>query len=144
MTNVYLELKKKHQQEVNDFPMFFAFNNDQFKEGMERFGLTVDDTDQIYSFGMGGFYRRTDAADLREMFDRHEREKKEAIDNDETGDGYCFHMFNYELGNHEFGYTREIEPTLEALGLEWEDVRENEKLLYALKKAIAAHDEEDA
>lgn len=30
----YLELKKKHQKEFNEFPMFFAFNQKQFDEGM--------------------------------------------------------------------------------------------------------------
>jgi len=37
--NSYLELKEKHQKEVNEFPMFFAFNDKQFKEGMKKFGL---------------------------------------------------------------------------------------------------------
>lgn len=136
MSNEYLILKRKHQEEVNNFPMAFAFDNKQFKEGMEKLGLTEHDTDKVYSLsGTGGFYRKTDATALREMFDRHEREMQEAIDDDETGDGFIFDMFLYELGNHEYGYTRELEPTLDALGLTIDEVNESDKLLYGLNKA---------
>lgn len=45
----YTELKAKHQAEVDAFPFGFAFNNKQFNEMMEKWGLTPDDTDKIYS-----------------------------------------------------------------------------------------------
>jgi hypothetical protein len=35
----YTELKSKHQNEVNTFPLGFAFNNTQFDEMMARWGL---------------------------------------------------------------------------------------------------------
>ena len=43
----YLELKQRQQKEVNDFPFGFAFSNQQFKEMMEKFGLSENDTDKI-------------------------------------------------------------------------------------------------
>jgi hypothetical protein len=138
MTNSYLVLKKKQQEEVNNFPMAFAFNEKQFEEAMEKLGLKKTDTHKVYSFGGGGIYRRTDSEALRNMFDRHEKEMKEAIDNDSTGEGFIFDMFNYELANHEFGYTWDSEPTLEALGLTMEEVQANEKLLHGFNKAKKA------
>jgi hypothetical protein len=135
MTNSYLTLKKKHQEEVNNFPMAFAFNNKQFEEAMEKLGLKKTDTDKVYSFVGGGIYRKTDAKALREMFDKHEKEMQEAIDQDTTGEGFIFDMFNYELANHEFGYTWDSESTLEALGLTMEEVQANEKLLHGFNKA---------
>lgn len=135
MSNEYLILKQKHQEEVNNFPMVFAFNNRQFEESMEKLGLTADDTDKVYSIGGGGFIRKTDSESLSEMLDRHEKEMDEAIDSDTTGDGFIFDMFSYELANHEYGYTGEIKSTLDALGLSIERINANEKLLHGLKKA---------
>lgn len=58
--------KKKNKQElINNFEgLFWAFNNDQFKKGMEKIGLNEKDTDKILSIGMGGYIRK----DRREAF----------------------------------------------------------------------------
>ena len=137
--NNYKTMKNRHQQDVNAFPMFFAFNNDQFDEGMKRLGLNPTDTDKIYRLGsIGGFYKRDDSGKLHEMFDRHEREMQEAIKNDTTGDGFIFDMFNYELGNHEYIYTGDISDTLDALGLTVDEVNASKTLQHGLKRAIKA------
>lgn len=138
MENAYLALKQKHQDEVNNFPMMFAFSNKQFKEGMEKLGLQETDTDKIYSIGGGGYIRKTDSKALSELFERHEKEMQAAIDDDMTGDGFVFQMFNYELGNHEYTYTRDVEPTLDALGLTLKEVNANKKLLHGLSNAMKA------
>jgi len=136
--NTYKTLRDKHQQEVSNFPMFFAFSNEQFAEGMKGLGLGPDDVDQVYKFGdTGGYYRRSDAAWLREMLDRHEKERKDAIEADSTGDGYIFDMFLFELANHEYGYTWDIASTLEALDLTLEDVEKSRALKNGLEKAKA-------
>jgi hypothetical protein len=135
MENKYLILKQKHQEEVNNFPMVFAFNKKQFEEAMEKLGLTVSDTDKVYDIGGGGLIRKTDSEALNEMGKRHSREMQEAIDGDPTGEGFIFDMFSYELDNHEYGYTGEIEPTLNALALTLEEIEADEKLLHGLNKA---------
>lgn len=135
MTNSYLELKRKHEAEFNQFPMGFAFGNKQFNEAMEKLGFTEKDTDKVCSIGNGGFIRKTDSKAFGEMVDRLKIEKKEAIDNDPTGDGYIYDMFMYELQNHEYSYTYELEPTLDALGLTAEEVNANPKLVHGLGKA---------
>lgn len=133
MSNKYLTLKNKQQQEVNDFPMFFAFSDKQFEEGMKRFGFNVTDTNKIYKLGStGGFYRRTDAQALRDMFNRHTQETEEAIS---TDDDFVYNMFLYELGNHEYCITYDLEPTLAACGLDEDDVLQDERLLQLLNKA---------
>jgi hypothetical protein len=134
--NSYLTLKEKHQKEFSDFPIFFAFSNEQFERGMKKFGLNPDDTDKIYSLsGTGGYYLRSDAEALHDMFDRHERERQEAIEADTTGEGYIFDMFNYELANHEYGYTGSVTDTLDALGLTIDDINNNPLFVKALNKA---------
>ncbi|MCK2000804.1 hypothetical protein MZM54_05300 [[Brevibacterium] frigoritolerans] len=136
MTNTYSTLKQKHQEEVNNFPMGFAFSNKQFEEAMEKLGLTATDTDKVVSIGGGGFIRKTDSEALGEMWSRHKKEMKDAIDNDTTGDGFIYHMFSYELANHEYGYTGEIEPALDALGLTIDEINASESLLYGLNLVI--------
>jgi len=134
--STYTVLKNRHQQEVNAFPMAFAFNQRQFEEGMAKLGLGPDDTDKVYKIGdTGGFYRRSDAARFRELFDRHEREHQEATDGDTTGEGYIYEMFLYELANHEYTYTGDLTSTLEALDLTPEDFEKSAPLRNGLRKA---------
>ena len=132
----YSELRQKQQKEVDEFPFGFAFSNEQFKEMMEKFGLSENDTDKIYSIGAGGYIRKSDADAMHEMFTRHEKERQQEIENDKDSSGYIYEMFRYELDNHEYCITYDLEPTLRALGLTEEEVIKNPKLLKGLKKAL--------
>lgn len=134
-SNSYLSLKNKHSDEVNNFPMIFAFSQEQLKEGMEKLGLTTDDTDKVVSIGTGGIIRKTDVSDFKEMFSRHSKEMKEAIEADKTGEGFICDMFRYELANHEYGYTGELEDTLDALGLTYSEVISSQRLARGLEIA---------
>lgn len=121
--NKFKELKCKHQAEVNALPIGFAFGKKQFADMMTKWGLSPDDTDKIYKLGdTGGFYLRKDAELIRETFYRHERELNDAIAADETGDGFIYDMFLYELRNHEYCITYSYEDTLNALGFTYEDL----------------------
>jgi len=134
--NLYTALKEKHQAEVNAFPMQFAFNQKQLEEGLIKLGLKPTENYKVCQLpGTGGFYRRTDAKALHEMFDRHTAEMQEAVDQDITGDGFIFAMFNYELANHEYNYTGDITDTIEALGLTYEEIQKSSSLLHGLDRA---------
>jgi hypothetical protein len=135
--NQYRELKDKHQNEFNEFPIFFAYNDKQFEEGMVKFGLTKFDINQIYRLDyLGGYYRRTDSAKLHEMFERHGKEMQDAVDADTTGEGFIYDMFNYELANHEFIITGDVSYTLKMLGLTEDEVVNSESLRHGLELAI--------
>ena len=54
-TNQYQEMRNRQQAEVNAFPMFFAFNKQQFAEGMRKLGLSLSDTRQVCSIFGGGY-----------------------------------------------------------------------------------------
>ena len=60
MKNLYEELKNKHQQEMNAFPIGACFSQKQFEEMMQKWGLTVHDTDKICSIGGGCYVRKSD------------------------------------------------------------------------------------
>ena len=134
--NKYRELKEKQGKEVNEFPMMFAFSNKQFAEGMEKLGLKENETNKLLSIGAGGFIRKSDRKAFDDMFVRQEKELKKAIEEDLTGEGFIYNMFNYELGNHEYCITWELDETLNTLGLTMEEINSNENLLHGLKKAI--------
>ena len=133
--NSYQVLKQKHQEAFNNFPMKFAFSNEQFKKGMEELGLKENDTDKIYSAGGGGFYRREDSKKLQEILLTSAKEMKAAIDNDPTGENFIYDMFIYELANHEYGYTGELDEALDALDLTMEEIKKDKRLLKGLKLA---------
>ena len=75
--NAYQEMKKRHQKEIGEFPSFFAFNDKQFKEGMEKLG--VKDTDELCQGFAGMVYRKADAGKLKELMERQDKETKEAF-----------------------------------------------------------------
>lgn len=135
MKNKYVEMIKKHQEEISAFPMFFAFSNEQFEKGMQKLGLTKDDTDKIYKFSCGGFYRKSDNQKLKDMLSRHTEERETNIANDKTGKGFIYQMFYYELSNHEYSYTMDLSETLDVLGYSMDDINNDERLLTGLYKA---------
>lgn len=134
--NKYTEMQKRHQEEVNALPLKFAFGQKQFEAMMAGWGLTVDDTDKIYKLGgTGGFYLRHDSKTIFDTFERHTKEREEAIAADKDGTGFIYDMFLCELANHEYCITYDLEPTLDACGLTEDEVLANPALLAGLKKA---------
>lgn len=136
--NIYKKMKEKHENEINEFPMFFAFSKKQFNEGMKKLDLEPSETNKIYKFGStGGFYRKSDSKSLHKMLNRQDKEMREAIANDEN---FIFDMFDYELANHEYTYTHDVSDTLDALGLTLDEVKADERLSSALEKACKAQE----
>ena len=133
--NKYIELKEKHRKRFNDFSIGFAFNNEQFKKMMNNWGLKESDTDKICSIGANGFIRKTDLKAFEKMYYEIKKERDESIEKDKTGDGYIKDMFLYELNNHEYGYTGDVEETLETLGFSYEDIENNLNLKHGLELA---------
>ena len=145
MKNKYDEIKEKHQKRVNEFPLMFAFNKEQFDNGMKKWGLEPSDTDKIYSIGGGGFIKKTDLDAYNKLWDDIRKEHNRLIESDKTGDGYIKDMFVSELNNHEYGYTYELEDTLIALELTIEDIAKNPALRHGLeiarKEVLEKHSE---
>ena len=136
MANRCAVLRKKQQEEFNKLPLGFAFSNEQFAEMMKEWGLDPDkDTDKIYRLPGGGFIQKKDHSLLHETIDRHKKEMDEAIEADLDGTGFVYEMFLYEMDNHEYGYTGDLEDTLESLGITSEEIESSEKLMAGLEKA---------
>lgn len=132
MANQYLELKKRHQAEVDAFPMAFAFSNEQLIKALEKLNATKEECVSIYG---GGIIKKTDQVKLREMFAHQAEEKNIAIENDKTGEGYIKDMFEYELANHEYNYTMDASDTLECLGLTVDQISKSQQLMKGFQLA---------
>lgn len=133
----YQDMKVRHQREVNEFPIHFAFGDEQIKRKFAELGLDPEkDMDKISVIrGTGGFVLKKDEQPLCEMFSRHHRELQEAISADKKGTGFIYQMFRYELANYEFGYTGEVEDTLNALGMTLEQIEADPALQAGFEKA---------
>lgn len=129
----YQAYKNAVSKEVNEFPMFFAFSNKQFEEG--KIKLNIQDDSELSKIPGGGFIKKSDDKRFLDMLIKHELELRENIDADETGEGFIYTMFLYELNNHEYGYTYELDDTLDALGLDYMDIEESYNLSNGLLKA---------
>ena len=78
-TNQYQEMRNRQQAEVNASPMFFAFNKQQFAEGMRKLGLSPPDTRQVCSIFGGRYCRTLDVAKLNDLVTRHRKDLEDAI-----------------------------------------------------------------
>lgn len=127
---------KYKDKEFNELPLGFAFSDKQFDEMMGKWGLDPEkDLDKIYRIPGGGFIQKKDHKHFHEVLDRHNAEMEAAKAADEDGTGFLYQMFKYELDNHEYGYTGELEDTLDCLGLTWEELKASPVMLKALDKA---------
>lgn len=129
----YDELTDKHQEEFNNFPIFFAFNDKQFEEGLKKFGAKEND---LYRIPGNGFILKKDSKKLSELLDRHGEEMQNHINNDKDGAGFIKGMFYYELSNYEYCYSRDLNEILEVLNLTMEEVKNNKALSNGLKLAL--------
>ena len=134
----YQEMKARHQREFNALPIGAAFTEESFRQMMERWGLTMDDVDKIYSIGYGCYIQKKDADLLHQTMERIEREKSEALAADTTGMGYIKQMFDYELRNYECFYTNDTSDMLRALDLTEEQVNADPRLKAGLSAAWKA------
>ncbi len=138
--NAYEQLRQRHQEEFNAFPIHFAFGHEQIEQKIKDLKLSKDPkkrAEQIVPIGAGGFVLKADYPAFVEMCKRHSKERIEAMAEGEKGGTYLYDMFRTELINHEYGYTVDTTDAIEALGLTREDVEKNPVLKAALEKAAA-------
>lgn len=134
--NAYLEMKKRHQAEAAEFPVAFAFSEEQFEEAMKKLGLKASDASRVCSlYGIGDIFRKEDVPSYIKMREKQRREMDDAVLNDKSGEGFVYDMFDYELANHEYGYTLDPSEALEALGYSWSDIESNRTLQVGFEKA---------
>lgn len=139
MKETYYQMKTRHQKEINNFPLGFAFSQKQFEEMMKDWELDAQkDLDKICSVGTGGYVQKKDKERMNEMFDKIEHEEKEAFKDDE----FLIDAFESELGNHEYIITNDITDAVYALGFTPKEVIADERINKCLCKAIQNYQKE--
>lgn len=137
--NLYLKLYRTQEKRIHDFISefaFFAFNDEQLEKGLQKFGIQREDmAEHFVRFTGGGFMLKSKVADYMELSNAIAKETEDAIHDAQTGPQFAYQMFYYELCNHEYSYTGDTWETLEALGMNYEEVREDPILFEALRKA---------
>ena len=124
----YQEMKKTVQKKYDDFLRdyaFFAFSNEQFEEGKKK--LNVESDNKLVRIYGGGFLLASkvdefkalvkECDDIQKQYNKDKKQLKQAI--------------MYELANHEYHIREDLEDTLNALGIDEEDLNNPE-----LKKLI--------
>lgn len=134
---MYREFKEMKQKEFNALPTMFAFSMKQLEEQLNKFGATKD---EIVNLGAGMFMRKKDVYLLDSWEARTEAMEKELMKNDD----FVLDAFLYELRNHEYIITYDVDDTLEVFGLDRESVRNDKRLLSILNKAVNIVEKEDS
>lgn len=132
----YLELKNNNQKRFNDFSKnyiywIFAFSSKGFEYKLKEHGLTKD---EIISIGAGGFIKKEHKElYLKEMNRLHANNEFKQVKDDDVE---VKKAFIYELANHEYCITYDLDDTLEALGTTEEEIKKDTRLKKILKEAI--------
>lgn len=91
----YLDLKQRHQKEVEDFPIAYAFNGKQLKEAIAKLGATKQ---EVTTLGYGTVIKRSDIPALDELMENHRHELKMSMKDKD----FAYEAFLYEMDNHEY------------------------------------------
>lgn len=125
----YKELSTRIENMLNDFPHFYAFNDEQFQEGLEK--LKVTSKNDVASYGFGGYIRKSDIPEYKKLLDNIHQMKQDAL----KDFNYCVEAFEYELYNHECYYSGDITSAIYAVGLTFDEVKKSEFLSKAFAQA---------
>ena len=119
MRQAYLDLIEKHREELNNFPIAYAFNDKQLEEALVKLG--VDSVDECVTvFGHGDIVKRGNASKFIDMLKRHTQEIKDAIVADKE---FAEAAFLYEMDNHEYAINWDgDDDVLRCFGLDYDEL----------------------
>lgn len=130
----YLDLIEKQREELNGFPIAYAFNDEQLKEALEKLGATKDECVTI--FGHGDIVKKENAKPFLDMLKRHSREIKDLITSDKD---IAEAAFLYEMDNHEYAINWDgDDDVLACFGMDYGELKEA-GLEDAYRRARNAH-----
>lgn len=109
----YRELKEKHQAEVNELPIYWAFGDKQWRDLLEKLGMTEEQAKTELVVMLGGIVRKCDAKHILDTLARHRQEMQEAMKDLE----FFKSAVLYEMRNHEYGINMQADwDVINALG----------------------------
>ena len=94
----YLDLKKQHEKEVADFPIAYAFNDEQLIEALNKLGAKSV-SECVTVLGHGDIVKKTDAKRFVDMLKKQVIDLKFKMIKDNE---FAEAAFLYEMDNHEY------------------------------------------
>lgn len=91
----YSELIQKQQKEISDFPIAYAFNEEQLEHALLQLGATKK---ECTTLGYGTIIKKTDIPHFNQLMVRHRNDLYKALSDEEFAEG----AFLYEMDNHEY------------------------------------------
>ena len=92
----YLNIRKKHDQELDDFPIKYAFSDEQLKDVLKELDADIDECTSVA--GIGDVIRKKDVPDYINMIKR----QKDEIDELTKDHDLMYEAFLYEMDNYEY------------------------------------------
>lgn len=133
----YLQMKERQREELEAFPMAFAFSQKQLDEALAKLG--AESKEDVCAIPGGGIILKANKKALVRLFVNHMDERATAYESDSM----LTEAIRYELGNHEYGYTGD--PTtdaLRALGYDLDTITERERACFEVARDQAWKDSE--
>lgn len=117
----YVEMQRRHQEEINNFPISFAFSKDQVYGALKKIGASSL-KECVTVFGTGDIVKKKDKTDLVNMLIGFTEELHEKMKNDKE---FAEAAFEYEMDNHEYVINLDgDEDVLDSLVLTREELKE--------------------
>ncbi len=117
----YLDLQNRHRKEIEEFPIAYAFNDEQLKEALKKLG--VESTEECVTvFGHGDIVKKENAKPFIDMLKRHTKETQNKLKADPE---FAEAAFLYEMDNHEYAINWSgDEDVLSCFGMDEKDLRD--------------------
>ena len=136
--NLYRAQQTAQQRRMSEFVSkyaFFAFDENQFNEGLEKLGIAPGTEGALVSIPGGGYVLADKAQDFTDLLKSFRRERADAIRDTETGAQFAYDMFRASLNDSEYSYSEDAEDTLYSLGYDLQDIEADPVLKTAFEKA---------
>lgn len=108
----YQEIKKQTQDNLTTIfekhGVFFAFSNEQFKEGMQKY--PVEEGEKYSAIGAGGYLPAKNKAKFKIAFEQLLKDERKAL---KTAKIETENAIRYELSNYECYYSDDISPVVD-------------------------------
>ena len=117
----YLDLQEKQRKEIEEFPIAYAFNDEQLQKALKKLGAKSKD-ECVTIFGHGDIVKRENAKAFVDMLKRHTKDVQQKIKSDLE---FAEAAFLYEMDNHEYAINWDgDDDVLRCFGMDYEDLRE--------------------
>lgn len=132
----YVDFIQRFQDKYNEFSknnIIYEFGtNLTVEKVLEKHDLPIDT--KVVLLPGGGLLLKEKEREFDELFSKHNEELLDKLHND---DAFAKDAIKYELANHEYTYTLDVNDALAALGLDEKELTKNDNRLLKLVNEVS-------